>query len=78
LNDGGLQSITALAQGCRMTRQAVTKHLHVLEKAGLMRRIPQGRETLFALRPQAIAEAQIYLEDIAQKWDEALARLRAA
>jgi DNA-binding transcriptional ArsR family regulator len=77
LGDGEAYSITRLSTGTAMTRQAVTKHLQVLEKIGLVRHARLGRESHFALRPRPIAEAQIYLEDIAQQWDAALARLKA-
>ena len=70
-------SISRLSDGSSLTRQAVTKHLRVLERAGLVRCIRHGRERRFALRPDALDQARRELEAIAHQWDEALYRLRA-
>jgi DNA-binding transcriptional ArsR family regulator len=59
-----------------VTRQAITKHLHVLEGAGLVQGFRQGREQLWELNPQQLAEARRYLEQISRQWDEALARFK--
>jgi DNA-binding transcriptional ArsR family regulator len=69
-------SITQLATGSRVTRQAITKHLHVLEGAGLVQGFRQGRQQLWELNPQQWAEARRYLEQISRQWDEALARFK--
>lgn len=57
LRGGEARSISALAEDSAMTRQAVTKHLQVLERAGLVRSARAGRETQFAARPEALAAA---------------------
>lgn len=77
LGDGSRQSISRLASGSKLTRQAVTKHLRVLESAGLVRSTERGRERLFELAPQHLADAQAFLATISRQWDEALARLKA-
>jgi len=77
LTDGEPQSISRLTSGTRLTRQAVTKHLHVLEGAGVIRASRIGRESRFALQPKAIMDAQTYLEHVSRQWDTALARLKA-
>lgn len=77
LGVGQAQSITMLSAGTRLTRQAVTKHLRVLERAGLVRALKQGRESRFTLEPQRIEEARSYLDQVARQWDDALARLKA-
>jgi DNA-binding transcriptional ArsR family regulator len=77
LSDGQTRSIAKLSADTRLTRQAVTKHLHVLENAGLVRSVRIGRESRFAYRPEPVAEARSYLESVSAQWDEALARLRA-
>ncbi|AKU92562.1 ArsR/SmtB family transcription factor [Vulgatibacter incomptus] len=61
----------------RISRQAVTKHLQVLEDAGLVRSHRRGRERLWELEPNRIGEARAYLDSIAREWDDALERLRA-
>ena len=77
LSDGRSRSIASLSTDSELTRQAVTKHLHVLERAGLVNSVRVGRESRFAYRPEPVAEARSYLESVSAQWDEALARLRA-
>src|SRR5262245_6287198 len=74
LSRGEPQSIARLTEGTRLTRQAVTKHLRVLEGAGVVRSVRCGRESLFELEPQPLAEARQYLDDVSRQWDDALAR----
>jgi DNA-binding transcriptional ArsR family regulator len=73
----GPMSITKLSEGSDVTRQAITKHLHVLEDAGLVRGTRQGRESVWELELARIEAAQRSLELISQQWDIALERLRA-
>lgn len=73
----GPRSATELADGARVTRQAITKHLHVLEDAGLVERTKSGREVLYALEGQRLEDARTFLDAISAGWDRALARLRA-
>ncbi len=77
LADGQRRSIAALSADTRMTRQAVTKHLRVLENAGLVASIRLGRETQFAFRPEPIADIRRYLDEVSRQWDDALERLKA-
>ena len=74
---GEPQSISRLTAGSRLTRQAVTKHLRVLEGAGLVRSVRVGRESRFTLEQKPIADARDYLDLVSRQWDDALARLRA-
>lgn len=76
LNDGRARSITQLAEGLGQTRQGVTKHLRVLEEAGLVSSIRVGRESRFAFLPEPVARARSYLEAISLQWDDALNRLQ--
>lgn len=73
----GPASITRLAAGARITRQAVTKHLRVMEHAGLVGSSRRGRERLWQLQQGRLEEARRYLNQISIQWDEALERLRA-
>jgi DNA-binding transcriptional ArsR family regulator len=77
LTNGEPQSISRLTSGTRLTRQAVTKHLRVLQGAGVVRAARVGRESRFALDPKPIVDAQTYLEHVSRQWDNALARLKA-
>ena len=74
---GGAMSIAQLTVGTEISRQAVTKHLQVLAKAGVVRNVRSGRENLFELEPRPLAEVQDYLDGVSRQWDDALARLKA-
>jgi DNA-binding transcriptional ArsR family regulator len=76
LLSGEPQSISRLTEGTSLTRQAVSKHLRVLEDAGVVRSARAGRETLFELEAKPIDDARVYLDRIARQWDEALGRLK--
>ncbi len=76
LSDGRARSIAGLSTDTTLTRQAVTKHLHVLQRAGLVSSLRVGRESRFAYRPEPIAEAKTYLDTVSAQWDDALSRLR--
>jgi len=77
LAGGEARSIAQLREGYGLTRQAVTKHLRVLEEAGVVRSARSGRESLFELDPRPIAEVRDYLDSVSRLWDEALGRLKA-
>jgi DNA-binding transcriptional ArsR family regulator len=71
-------SIARLTAGMHVTRQAVTKHLHVLAGAGLVRGRRQGRQSLWELEPRRLEAARRYLDVVSQRWDDTLGRLKAA
>jgi DNA-binding transcriptional ArsR family regulator len=71
------QSIAQLTQGSTLTRQAVTKHLRVLEDAGIVHSIRSGRQNLFQFDPEPIGEIRSYLELVSEQWDQTLARLQS-
>ena len=77
LSGGETLSISRLAAATHLTRQAVTKHLRVLEDAGLLSSSRTGRENRYALRADRIAAARAFLDDVSAQWDEALAGLKA-
>jgi DNA-binding transcriptional ArsR family regulator len=77
LSRGTPQSISELARGSPLTRQAITKHLRVLEGARLIGCVRVGRESLFELRPEPLKEIQSYLERVSEQWGDALARLKS-
>ena len=76
LCDDGPASITRLTAEFRMSRQAVTKHLQVMERVGLVRHARRGRESVWRLEQRRIREARHYLEVISKQWDAALSRLQ--
>jgi len=70
-------SISQLTLGSRLTRQAITKHLRVLERAGVVRCVRAGRERRFELDPKPIEGVREYLDFVSKQWDQALGRLKA-
>ncbi len=76
LCEDGPMSITRLSAGFRVTRQAITKHLRVMEGAGLVRSARHGRESIWRLSPRRLEDARRYLDVISRQWDDALSRLR--
>ncbi len=76
LCEDGPLSIAKLTTGTLVTRQAISKHLRVMEGAGLVRAARHGRESVWELEPRRIEEAQQALDLISAQWDAALARLK--
>jgi len=74
-NDGPL-SITQLTEDFDISRQAITKHLQVMESAGLVRSMQQGRESLWQLEQKRLAAARRHLQTISAQWDQTLGRLK--
>lgn len=77
LSSGTARSITELAEDSALTRQAITKHLQVLEGAGLVTRRKSGRESLYAYSPQPLHDARQYIDVVDRQWEQALGRLKA-
>jgi DNA-binding transcriptional ArsR family regulator len=73
----GPLSITRLSEGTGVTRQAITKHLHALGNAGLVRNARRGRERVFELDVKRLAKAKRYLDQVSAQWGEAAERLKA-
>ncbi|MBI5312014.1 ArsR/SmtB family transcription factor [Methylocystis hirsuta] len=74
---GEPQSISRLTEGSKLSRQAVTKHLRVLEDAGIVRCVRVGRESIFEFKPEPIDDARQFLNRVSAQWDETLARLKS-
>ena len=75
LSVAGPMSIARLTEGSDVTRQAITKHLRVLQESGLVHSARQGRENVWQLDQRRLADARRYLDMISRKWDNALLRL---
>jgi len=73
---GQPRSISQLAQDSALSRQAITKHLRVLESAGIVHSNRSGRESRFQLDPQPLETLREYLEQVSEQWDRALSRLK--
>jgi DNA-binding transcriptional ArsR family regulator len=76
LAGGDSRSIRQLGADATISRQALTKHLRVLEQAGLIRATRYGREVRFAIEGRVLAEAQRFLATVERQWDDALNRLK--
>jgi len=76
LSHDGPMSITRLTEGSKVTRQAITKHLRVMRRAGLVSNAWHGRESVWRLDQRRLEDARRHLEMISGQWDRALSRLR--
>jgi DNA-binding transcriptional ArsR family regulator len=70
-------SISQLTKGSKLTRQAITKHLRVLESAGFVRNVHAGRESRFEFDLKPVEEIREYLDLVSAQWDQALSRLKS-
>lgn len=77
LSDGSPRSIAQLSEDQPLSRQAISKHLRVLEDARLVSCERVGRESLYVLNPQPIQQLRTYIELVSSQWDAALARLKS-
>ncbi len=77
LTGGQSRSISELTEGSKLTRQAITKHLRVLEGAGIVRGARSGRESRFEFDPKPIQGVKEYLDLVSEQWDQALHRLKS-
>ena len=78
LCSSGPTSIATLTEGTRVTRQAITKHLHVLADAGLVRDVRRGRERVWDIEEHRLVMARRFLERISELWGDRLERLKKA
>ena len=76
LSAGQPYSRAKLTEGSKLSRQAITKHLRVLEGVGIVRSVRTGRESHFVLDPEPIEDAKEYLDSVSEQWDQALTRLK--
>jgi DNA-binding transcriptional ArsR family regulator len=74
--DRGEASATAVAGELPVTRQAVAKHLTVLDRAGLVEARRRGREVRYAVRPQRLDAAARSMASVAAAWDKRLGAIK--
>jgi len=74
---GRSYSISQLTKDSQLTRQAITKHLRVLQSVGIVHSVHAGRESLFEFDPTPIKEMREYLDFVSEQWDQALVRLKS-
>jgi DNA-binding transcriptional ArsR family regulator len=70
-------SISQLTQGSKLTRQAISKHLRVLQKAGIVHSVKTGRENRFEFNARPIVGIREYLDFVSGQWDQTLSRLKS-
>jgi DNA-binding transcriptional ArsR family regulator len=76
LLERGEATTTTLARGLPVTRQAVAKHLVVLDRVGLVTGQRSGREVRYVVRPERLDEAAEAIARVAAQWDRRLARIK--
>jgi DNA-binding transcriptional ArsR family regulator len=76
LSAQGQASATTLAEGLPISRQAVVKHLAVLDTAGLVEGTKVGREVRYSVRPEALDSTARWMVALAADWDRRLARIK--
>jgi DNA-binding transcriptional ArsR family regulator len=76
LSHRGPLSVARLTEGSGITRQAISKHLGVLERAGVVHASRRGRERVLELRSLRLGSAGRFLEGVSAEWDGRLDRLR--
>jgi DNA-binding transcriptional ArsR family regulator len=77
LCDDGPRSTSQVAQVIPVSRQAASKHLLLLEGAGLVSSSRRGRERVWTVQTEPLARASDYLTQLSRRWDAAVDRLRA-
>ena len=76
LRDGSEQSIAVMASRLPISRQALTKHLKVLEAAGIAHSRRLGRETVYRIDPAGLIAAEQWIAEVSEQWDGAFDRLK--
>ena len=76
LRDGSEHRSPTMATGLPISRQALTKHLKVLEAAGIAHSRRLGRETVYRIDPAGLIRAERWIADVSTQWDNAIDRLK--
>lgn len=72
----GMATATSLSERLPVTRQAVTKHLAVLDRAGLVHATPSGREKRYRANTDQVARIAEQLTAVGSAWDRRLSRIK--
>jgi DNA-binding transcriptional ArsR family regulator len=76
LNSQGPASASQLATEMPISRQAVSKHLGLLDSAGLVDRAASGREVIYSARVGPLSDVASWLEQVGGEWDARLEKLK--
>lgn len=77
LKGGSGRSLAQLCEGEPLTRQAISKHLRVLEAVDVVNIERRGRESLISLNQRPIDDARAYIDLVSSQWNRALARVKS-
>ena len=66
---GGTATVGEVTRGFAVSKPTISRHLKMLEAAGVVTRVVDGRTHRLALRPQALAQAADWIESQRQRWD---------
>ena len=72
----GEATATTLAERLPVSRQAIVKHLAVLDRAGLVTGQKQGREVRYSVRPEPLDATAAWMTKVAHQWDSRLSRIK--
>ena len=76
LNSEGPASASKLASELPVSRQAIAKHLHLLDSVGLVDRREEGRQVVYTARVAPLREVATWLETVGDEWDARLEKLK--
>jgi DNA-binding transcriptional ArsR family regulator len=76
LNSEGPASASKLASELPVSRQAIAKHLTLLDSVGLVNRSAAGREVVYSARVEPLGEVASWLEEVGSEWDTRLEKLK--
>jgi DNA-binding transcriptional ArsR family regulator len=76
LRRGSRCTISVISEGLGITRQGARKHLQVLADANLIALLPEGRDVLVSLQPDALDQAKQFITELERRWDTRLDALR--
>lgn len=76
LSAAGPASASKLAAEMPISRQAIAKHLALLDEAGLVERVRSGREVQYRARPEALDDVTSWVARVGAQWDERLEKLK--
>jgi DNA-binding transcriptional ArsR family regulator len=76
LTEGGASTATALSEHLPVSRQAISKHLQVLDRAGLISGTVTGKERKYRIEERRLGDAVSQLHAVSQSWDRRLRRIR--
>jgi DNA-binding transcriptional ArsR family regulator len=69
---GGVATVGEATRDLGVSKPTISRHLKLLEEAGVVSRVIEGRTHRLALRPEALAEASDWIERQRERWERLL------